>query len=276
MRGSPTTRVEEESLEELEGPSKGSLSNPSLVCGMTQIDCDEESPESEAEGGSAVDNSIADYSTGGFTSRLEIPYLLTLLVDNMGKELAGDSQEYLAGSPAEELPTTSYQFTSEGLRAKREEIRVRVHECAQLAMATSTYGLRIPKKNVDYAEGGRKVNHPNWKHFEGKIRTSPINEKLVGAKKKGYGRLVVKESLIPALVTPDGGSSRKRTFARGTCAARMKAVTYLWSTSCQAMVTKTMLLWPSKTTRQWNSCVGIVRMRLAATAATPRIPSTRT
>ena len=112
---------------------------------MSQIDCDEESSGSETGGESAVDNSIADYSTGDFISRLEIPHLLTLLVNKVGNELAGDSQRYLAGSPAEELPTTSNQFTSEGLTAKREEIRARVHESAQLAMATSTYGLRIPR-----------------------------------------------------------------------------------------------------------------------------------
>ena len=59
--GSPTTRAEEESLEGLEGLSKGSLGNPALVCGMSQIDCDEESSGSETGGESAVDNSIADY-----------------------------------------------------------------------------------------------------------------------------------------------------------------------------------------------------------------------
>jgi hypothetical protein len=45
--------------------------------------------------------------------------------------------------------------------------------------------------------GDSKVTRPNWRHSERKILTSPVNEKLAEAKKKGYSRLVVKESLIP-------------------------------------------------------------------------------
>ena len=201
MRGSSTTLdEEEEGLEGLGEQSPEQLSDLTRMCGMCQIAGDEESSEDEQAGepsSAGGANQTAEYGTADFNSRLDIPHLLTLLVNKVESELARDYQSNLEESPAEELSTSSTQFTFEGLTALREKIRKRVHNHAQHALTVSTYGLRKPKKSVDYGTGGKKANQPNWKHSEGKIRTSPINEKLVGAKKKGYGRVVVKESLIP-------------------------------------------------------------------------------
>ena len=199
MRGSLTTLDEDSVLEGQEERLPVPQGDPARMCGMCQVHGDEESSGSESgEGESASGNHPrAEYGTAALSSRTEIPNLLALLVNNVEKGLARDPQCELEGPGSYSAEISDTHFTSEGLKAMRQGIRDRVQDCARLTLTTSTYGLRTPKKSVDYREGGTNVTHPNWKHSDLKLLSSPINEKLVEAKKKGYNRMVVKESLIP-------------------------------------------------------------------------------
>ena len=198
-RGSLTSPDDDSDLEGREELLPELRGDPTRVCGMCQTSGDEEGSESSSGSGGSASGDIprAEYGAGALSSRTEIPHLLTQLVNNVERELARIPRCELDEPGCVSEPITDTPFTSEGLKAMRECIKERVQGYARLALTASTYGLRTPKKSVDYREKGITVAHPNWKHSEGKILTSPINEKLVGAKKKGYNRMVVKESLIP-------------------------------------------------------------------------------
>jgi hypothetical protein len=140
---------------------------------------------------------VAEYATGVAFSMHEIPRMISLMVGNMERELAGDGSGW-PDDPWEPNDTTAECLMAvEDLEGKREGIRQRAKEYSRLSLAVSSYGLRKPKKSVKYEGDEHSAFHPNWKHFDGKLQTSPVNSQLVESKKKGFSRMVVKESLIP-------------------------------------------------------------------------------
>jgi hypothetical protein len=118
-------------------------------------------------------------------------------VNKLEKGLAASHQYDLEDSLELNRELTEGPFDVEGLEARRRKVRERVEAHSQKTLMASTYGLRERRKGVEFYGGTSISTQPNWKYSEKKLLTSPVNEKLAEAKKKGFNRLVVKESLIP-------------------------------------------------------------------------------
>ena len=203
MRGSLTPLVEDLSLGGKEELRYTLPTHPDAaqLCAMCQVEEEDESsgeesdsePDEGGEDGEPGGDPPADYGAGVAHSRHEIPLRLAMLVRDVERELSEGPDEPWEHSDY----TADYPMAVRDLEAKREGIRRRAAEQSKLTLTVSSYGLRATKKGVEYKEGEPPGSQPNWKHFEGKLQTSPVNELLVESKKKGYSRMVVKESLIP-------------------------------------------------------------------------------
>jgi exodeoxyribonuclease III len=164
-------------------------------------DNDDESSDDKVEGGEQGKATTAnprdsDYGAVCAHSRSEIPRMLSLLVDRVGKEFSDEDAGLLASLDSHQStlpPIPSHQ----SLLEKRESVIARVQELSQKVLVASSYGLRKPKR-VCYNEEdeGYKVQ-PNAKDSKAELKISPINEKLKAKRKHGYGSMVIQESLIP-------------------------------------------------------------------------------
>jgi hypothetical protein len=146
--------------------------------------------------------SPSDYGTADLISWLEIPALLSNVARRETEKLDAGEKGELPYSPAERKELTLPSHDS--LMAKRELTCERVQILTQkgtphvVLMKTRPYSLR-PKKEVVYHKGEDINPQPNWHNHEEKLKpkSHPVNEKLAAARKHGYGRMAVMESLVP-------------------------------------------------------------------------------
>ena len=165
------------------------------VCGWCSAGSSEDEPESgsddEGEGSVEPDDGIQFYSQSA----------LALLVDNIKEGWIEEDWGRLDDSVHVKYPALPNDLPSEdSLQESRRQTRERVASLNDqtVSMTAKKYGRMLRKlKGVKYSEEDNFKVQPNWKHFQGKLMTSPVNEKLKASRKMGYGKMVVKESLIP-------------------------------------------------------------------------------
>ena len=127
---------------------------------------------------------------------------LSLLVDEIERGWVYEDWGRLDDSVHVKYPMSQEMPDYETLLATRDKVlnrRERLNGKVVL-MNAKPHGRMLRKlKGVKHSyneEDFFKVQ-PNWKHFNGKLMESPVNAKLHRLKKMGYGKMIVKESLIP-------------------------------------------------------------------------------
>jgi hypothetical protein len=173
--------------------SKQDEGGGSYSAGLSAGEKDSESEsEDEDDSGAEADQGIQFFSQAA----------LAMLVENIEKGNALQPEDWgtLDESVHVKYPLPEELPSEESLLAIRSRVRDRVASLdGQTVMMTAKkYGRMLRKlTGIKYSEEDHFKVQPNWKHFQGKLMTSPVNEKLKAARKMGYGKMVVKESLIP-------------------------------------------------------------------------------
>jgi exodeoxyribonuclease III len=133
--------------------------------------------------------------SGAAYNWLEMPVLLANLVRDVQEGFEEEDQGCLEHSP--HTPLTGVDLPSyQSLLTKRKDTLERVETLPREVLAAKSYSLRKRKPPKYLEEDGIKLQ-PNERDFKGKLMSSPVNEKLVAARKHGHGRMVIKESMIP-------------------------------------------------------------------------------
>jgi exodeoxyribonuclease III len=202
--------VEEETTERLDVSPK--LMSMLGVCqGIPRGNVSREEPtdreqvelESESESESDEDSDEEEpEAENPFTSE-DMRVLLAETVKEINNQLLQEDRGKLPYSPRE-AKMDKIMGSEKELEEKRWDMRSRVEELRNLRPhriilnRSRAYNLR-KREDTEYRKGEGVKTQPNWMRLVGedKPKTSPVNEKLVGARKAGSKKVIVMESLIP-------------------------------------------------------------------------------
>jgi exodeoxyribonuclease III len=164
----------------------------SVLCGECTVERDHHL------GGTNPENNGFDSGAAGVYSREEVPLRLAMLVHEMEPSWGDSDVGVLEQGDWDPECTSTEHGGLERLTSRRDEMGRRVERLANLHVLAAKRSTRKRKpKAVSYSEEEGMKIQPNWKHFNGKLLSSPANEKLKADRKFGHVRMVVKESLIP-------------------------------------------------------------------------------
>jgi exodeoxyribonuclease III len=176
-----------------------------LICGACSVGEDSDSDQSvdceetdlgDGEYEKDREATFGPSDSGAVYSRQEVPKLLANLVSDVQRGFMAEDQGILDHSPY--TPKKAFALPDhQSLLKMRQDTLARVETLPREVLATMSYSMRKRKKPkyLENEEEGKP--QPNERDFKGTLMSSPVNAKLVAARKYGHGRLVVKESMIP-------------------------------------------------------------------------------